>query len=60
MSYFEKKIEQYIKSYIKRKIKGYINDKKKKIKFFFNKINPINIFKRKFKKQKRNKRKCFI
>ena len=49
----EKKIAEYIKSYIKRRIREYINNKKKKIKRTLNKINPVNIFKNIIKKYKK-------
>ena len=47
----EKKIMEYIKSYIKRRIREYINDKKRRIKRTLRKMNPINIFKNIIKKK---------
>ena len=51
---FEKKVEEYIKAYIKRKINEYIEEKKRRVKNMFSKLNPVNIFKSiKFKLKKR-------
>ena len=49
-------MEEYIKAYIKRKIREYIDDKKRRVKNMFNKINPINIFKSTKNKLKKRRR----
>lgn len=41
----EKKVVEYIKSYIKRRIREYIDNKKRRIKRTLRKIHPVVIFK---------------
>ena len=41
----EKKVIEYIKSYIKRRVREYINNKKKSIKRALKKIHPVVVFK---------------